>query len=200
MMIDEFEEIAGFRPTQEQYREIEKIYAQCGEDKQTFCKKWRKTGKQTTFTRTFHFEGRRHTNKSLMEAVFEIAESMPEFARAADILDYKLIEERDVVDVTNYGYEFRAVANFGTNEGIYIDCFLDGRFCDNPNKTKISMGTLKTLGTSLEHMRSMGELAGILTWVERDFVNRNINQFTPEGEKTLSRRWEIEHIPTGIKL
>ena len=44
MMIEEFTERTGIRPTYDEYREIENEYMGCDEDKDTFCKRWKKQG------------------------------------------------------------------------------------------------------------------------------------------------------------
>jgi hypothetical protein len=118
-----------------------------------------------------------------MQKVLEIVEAMPEFEKGKKILDYCLAESFDVCELTNYEFNFIAAPNFGASEGIYLDCWLEGSFCENPNKKTIGMGTLKTLGTTLKDMQIMGELGGILTWAVNDYVNKNIDQFSPEGEK-----------------
>ena len=45
----------------------------------------------------------------------------------------------------------------------------------------VKIGTLKTLGESLEDMMIMGEACGILTYYACDFVNSNIAAFSPDG-------------------
>lgn len=45
MMISEFIELTGFRPTEDYYhKEIEPIYERSDMDKQTWCKQWKKNG------------------------------------------------------------------------------------------------------------------------------------------------------------
>jgi hypothetical protein len=190
MMIEEFEQRTGYRPTWDEYKRIEADYMKGNADKDTFCNRWlmdggieneRKKIKMGWVEYAYHFTGKRHTNRSLMEKVFEIIETMPEFEKARSILDYKLAESFDVQEITNYRFDFLAVPNFGC-EGIYIDCWLQGEFCDVPKK-RIGMGTLKTLTASMETMQIMGELAGLLTWVAHDYINQEIDIFTPEGER-----------------
>jgi hypothetical protein len=197
MMLEEFEQRTGYRPTLEQYQRIEAAYMSGNYDKDAFCRKWVEDGGIENEEKKYkwdwveyqhHYEGKRHTNKSLMEKIFEIVESMPEFEKARGILDYKLAESFTVRELTNYGFEFLAVTNFGC-EGIYIDCWLRGEFCGDPSKNTISMGTLKTLERSLEAMKIMGELAGVLTWVATEYIDENIDQFSPEGQKM--RKWTV---------
>ena len=42
MTMSEFIEMTGFKPTGEEYAEIEAEYMGCDEDKDTFCKQWKK--------------------------------------------------------------------------------------------------------------------------------------------------------------
>lgn len=44
MMMSEFIERTGFEPTGEEYRAIEDEYMGCNEDKDSFCKNWKKNG------------------------------------------------------------------------------------------------------------------------------------------------------------
>ena len=44
MMMSEFIELTGFEPTGDEYSEIEAEYMNCNEDKQVFCKNWKKNG------------------------------------------------------------------------------------------------------------------------------------------------------------
>lgn len=51
MMMSEFIERTGFEPTGEEYRAIEEEYMGCSEDKDTFCKNWKKNGGIQRLTR-----------------------------------------------------------------------------------------------------------------------------------------------------
>jgi hypothetical protein len=119
-----------------------------------------------------------HTNETLMREIFKIIETMPDFERARDILDYMLPETYRTEKLTNYEFDFLAVPNFGGSEGIYIDCYLSGVYKagDNENR-RLSAGTLKTLGTSLEDMKTMGELCGIIEYVANRYINQNLYLF-----------------------
>ncbi len=123
-------------------------------------------------------EIKRHTNTTLMNKIFEIIGDMPEYKRIADILDYKLAEEYDVAILTDYEFDIVALPQFGGSEGIYVTCFINGQF-DSGKSRKLKMGTLKTLETSLEAMRLMGELCGLLTYVGTAYINKNIDIFAP---------------------
>jgi hypothetical protein len=126
---------------------------------------------------------RRHTNESLMSEIFKIIETMPDFERAKEILDYMSPESFNVETLTDYEFDLLAVPSFGGSEGIYVDCYLSGVYREGDTQPrKLSAGTLKTLGTSLEDMKIMGELCGIITHTARDYIARNIMLFTPGKE------------------
>lgn len=126
----------------------------------------------------------RDTNVDLMNHVLEKVKESGNYERAEKIIDYFLIESRNVLELSNYEFDFLAVAVFGSNEGIYIDCIIRGLFQeDNQDRSKwISCGIFKTLDTSLEAMQIMGELAGSLTYFEREYVNGEIDRYTPVNE------------------
>lgn len=46
-------------------------------------------------------------------------------------------------------------------------------------------GTFKTLGTSLEYMRIMGELAGSLIFFAKEYIYKNIEKYTPQKERKI---------------
>jgi hypothetical protein len=115
------------------------------------------------------------TNNKYMTAVLERVKKMPEYKRAEAIIDYILPVNHYVKEITKYAFNFCATPNFGTTEGIYIHCYLQGEF-DNTEKTYIEMGTIKTLHTSLEAMMIMGEFAGLLTFEAIKYINEQIWQ------------------------
>lgn len=51
MMMSEFIERTGFEPTEEEYRSIEEEYMGGSDDKDTFCKNWKKNGGIQRLTR-----------------------------------------------------------------------------------------------------------------------------------------------------
>jgi hypothetical protein len=134
----------------------------------------------------------RHTNISLMEKVFELLDEMPEYERISKILDYRLPAHSDAVTLNNYEFDFIAYPNFGGSEGIYVNCFIVGQFTDgsrfDDGKThRLSMGTFKTLETSLESMKLMGELSGLFVYVASHYVNNNLELFERKQEVQASK-------------
>lgn len=127
----------------------------------------------------------RDTNADLMNHVLELVKESGNYEKAGKIMDYFLAESGRVKELTNYEFDFLAVANFGGSEGIYIDCWLQGSFEENHRNERqtISCGTFKTLHADLEAMKVMGELAGILTYYADEYVNREIERYTPYKER-----------------
>jgi len=191
MMKKEFEERVGLKVTNKEYAEIEKAYMASNEDKDEFCVEWlnKLTGAEykAMAERTIEIEyppmaKGTLTNKTLMEAVLKRIKTMPEFKKAESIIDYITAEDFDVGEITRYEFDFRAAIAYPNSEGIYIDCWLEGDF-DNSSRKKIRAGTVKTLEDSKSSMLIMGELCGLLTWVENEFVSEQIRRgYFEQGE------------------
>jgi len=190
MRIEEFEARTNFAVTPSEYRDIEKKYAndefgRC--DKDEFCRLWLKHGGIKDILQA-RKDGnvelpsiKRYTNKELMELIVEEVKKTGDYKKAEAILYYFLPENFKVVRLTNYEFDFHAIADFGGSEGIYLDCWLNGEF-DSSGETNCKMGTFKTLKVDLESMKVMAELGGILNFYLSRFVNQNINCFMPDGE------------------
>ena len=119
---------------------------------------------------------KRDTNGDLMNNVYELVKKNHCYDKAAKIMDYFLPETHEMQELTDYEFD----------EGIYIDCNIKGHFDENAPADKIQIlhcGTFKTLNTSLEDMRIMGELAGSLVFFAREYVNENIEKYTPQKEE-----------------
>lgn len=128
---------------------------------------------------------KRDTNEDLMNNVFELVKKNHCYDRAEKIIDYFLPETFTVMKLSDCEFDFDANVQFGINEGIYIDCSIRGHFDENEPSDKtqiIHCGTFKTLGTSLEDMRIMGELAGSLVYFAKEYVNENLDKYTPQKE------------------
>lgn len=143
-----------------------------------------------------HTEVLRDTGGSLFCAVLELAEKNGDCEKAWSILDYVLPSEHedhslDPVELTAYEFDFVPIVNFGGSEGIYLDCYLKGKF-DESGRSSLRIATLKTLETSLEAAKIMAELGGALMYHENQYVNANIHRFTPQDylEKQYQRMQE----------
>ena len=129
---------------------------------------------------------KRDTNEDLMNNVFELVKKCHCYDKAEKIMEYFLPETYKTIELSDCEFDFDANVQFGANEGIYIDCSIRGHFDENEPSDKIQIlhcGTFKTLGTSLEDMRIMGELAGSLVYFAREYVNKNLDKYTPAKER-----------------
>lgn len=135
----------------------------------------------------------RDTDGELFCKVIQLARENGDMKRVEPILDYILPSEtedsiHERVELTRYEFDFIPIVNFGGSEGIYVDCYLKGVF-DESKRSSLNVGTLKTLGTSLEDCKAMAELCGALMYHASRYVNENLRRFTPEAElKEEARR------------
>ena len=139
-----------------------------------------------------HTEVFRDTGGSLFSAAVRLAKENGDFRKAEAILDYVLPCERETgrhekVKLTAYEFSFDASVNYGGSEGIYIDCYLRGKF-DESGRSVLHVGTLKTLRRDLEALQIMGELCGTLTFYVDRYVNQNLHRYTPKDQ--LEREYE----------
>lgn len=128
---------------------------------------------------------KRDTNEDLMNNVFELVKKNHCYDKAKKIMDYFLPASLSTIELSDYKFDFDARVQFGENEGIYLDCSIRGHFDENISSDMTQIlhcGTFKTLGASLEDMRIMGELAGSLVYFAKEYVNENIDKYTPQRE------------------
>ena len=143
---------------------------------------------------------KRDTTRDLFNAVLQLVKDNGHYEKAGAIMDYVLPEiseydARSDIELSAYEFDFYATAQFGGSEGIYIDCWLRGKYTETEIKfinysrggvleteTKRSVGTFKTLRTDLEAMQIMGELCGSLTYYASEYINKNIDRYTPTRE------------------
>lgn len=128
---------------------------------------------------------KRDTNKTMMLTTHQFALESGCYAKAAPIMNYFLPEGYHVTELTNYEFDFIAKVNFGGSEGIYIDCYIEGKFDETGEYKKLECGTYKTLDTDLKAMQIMGELAGSLTYYNNQYVNKEIDRYTPASEYSI---------------
>ena len=118
------------------------------------------------------------------------------------ILDYYLpnssepnFSDRDTY-LTDYQFDIVPAIMFGSSEGIYVDVYLEGKF-DGSDCRKTSLATFKTLDTSLDACRKMGELCGILMYHGSRYVNQNIHRYTPQKELEAEYARKMAAADTG---
>ena len=124
----------------------------------------------------------RDTPGMLFQNALWLVKEHGHYAEAEPIIDYTLADH-DERKLTNYGFDFRAVVSPGSSEGIYIDCYLEGRF-DQSASTRCHAGTIKTLREDVDAYRIMGALTGYLTVYAHKYVNENLDRFEPDNIET----------------
>ncbi len=145
---------------------------------------------------------KRDRTSDLFLAALRLVKENGHYDKAEAIMDYVLPNKDESyrtssedIELTNYRFNFDAVAQFGGSEGIYIDCYVSGEYTETPimkitygqgggviTETRRSIGTLKTLKDDLEAMKIMGELCGALIFYAHEYVNKNISRYTPARE------------------
>lgn len=133
---------------------------------------------------------KRCTNTELFNAVYQLATESGELAKLVGIEDYHLPETYDVATLVDHEFDCFWTANYGGSEGIYIDAYLFGVFDESKKKKALKLGTVKTLATGLEAMKIMGEACGVLSYFSNQYINKNLDNFTPEADLRRWGRWE----------
>ena len=137
----------------------------------------------------------RDTNTVLMNKVFELVKKNSCYEKAGAIMDYFLAEDYKVQELSDYEFDFLVKLNFGGSEGIYLDCYIEGCFRESNAERKterLSCGTFKTLDESLDAMKIMGELAGSLTYFASQYVNKELDRYTPTAQREAEEKRRAE--------
>lgn len=95
-----------------------------------------------------------------------------------DILDYDMATHNNE-PITTYYFDFINSLNYGSNEGIYLDLYIEIR-SQNGSDIVQHLGTFKTLLTSDDAMRKMGILLADFVIEGTRYVNLNIDRFEEE--------------------
>lgn len=115
------------------------------------------------------------TTEGLFDTICKI---LKEKGKLPDILDYGLATHNPV-PITNYEYDLKNNLDYGGNEGIYLDLWIeytaDGKRCAS------GLGTFKTLRADDESMHIMAVLLADFIIEECAYVNANLDDFTWEG-------------------
>ena len=125
---------------------------------------------------------RRDTSGDLFKRTLELVQFHGHYSAAENIMDYALPESLYNRTITCYDFDFQAIVNTGSSEGIYIDCLLNGHF-DDSKDVHVKAGTFKTLRCDVEAYKIMGELAGAMIAYSDIYVNQNIERYTPDEER-----------------
>ena len=103
---------------------------------------------------------------------------LKEKCKLPDILDYGLATHNPV-PITNYEYGLRNKLDYGGNEGIYLDLWVE--YTAGGKRCVSGLGTFKTLRTDDEAMHIMAALLADFIIEEYAYVNANLDDFTWEG-------------------
>ena len=148
-----------------------------------------------------NLEKQRMTGGQLFDRIIEQARENGDLASFDAIDEYILCDTSDKGKLCSYEFDLLPAMNFGGSEGIYIDCYLKGKF-DESGRDSLHIGTIKTLDTDLDACKVMGELCGVLMYHENRFVNENLYLFdsTEYIERMNTKSMEIEQQITDPEM
>ncbi len=136
---------------------------------------------------------KRDRKSGLFTAILDRARVAGDLSDIEPILDYCLpnTQEPEWPDrdqyLTDYRFNIVPILQFGYCEGIYLDLLLEGSF-DVTDRTRLPIGTIKTLRQDQEACELMGRLCGLLMYHGNAYVHDNIHRYTPQKE--LEREYE----------
>lgn len=93
--------------------------------------------------------------------------------------NYSSYSPNENIEIRDYHFDVTASIAYGSNEGIYVNIYLDGDIGAVKKKTLI--GVFKTLYTTDESMRTMGILAADFVSIASAFIDKHIDDFTWKG-------------------
>ena len=115
------------------------------------------------------------TTGELFDAICKI---LKEKGKMPNILDYGLATHNPA-PITNYEYSLINKLDYGGNEGIYLDLWIE--YIADGKKYANVLGIFKTLSTDDEAMHIMAALLADFIIEEYAYVNANPDDFTWEG-------------------
>ena len=115
------------------------------------------------------------TTEELFEKINSI---LKEKGKLPDILDYSLATSNPI-PIRTYEFDLRNSLNYGGNEGIYLDLWIEYRV--ENEKRRAAIGTYKTLYEDDNAMHIMASLLANFIIEEHSYVNGNLDDFTWEG-------------------
>ena len=115
------------------------------------------------------------TTEELFEKINSI---LIEKSKIPDILDYSLTTSNPI-PIRTYEFDLRNSLNYGGNEGIYLDLWIEYRV--ENEKRRAAIGTYKTLYEDDNAMHIMASLLADFIIEEHSYVNGNLDDFTWEG-------------------
>ena len=115
------------------------------------------------------------TTEELFEKINSI---LIEKSKIPDILDYSLATSNPI-PIRTYEFDLRNSLNYGGNEGIYLDLWIE--YLVENEKRRAAIGTYKTLYEDDNAMHIMASLLADFIIEEYSYVNKNLDDFTWEG-------------------
>ena len=115
------------------------------------------------------------TTEELFEKINSI---LKEKSKIPDILDYSLATSNPI-PIRTYEFDLRNSLNYGGNEGIYLDLWIE--YLVENEKRRAAIGTYKTLYEDDNAMHIMASLLANFIIEEYSYVNKNLDDFTWEG-------------------
>ena len=115
------------------------------------------------------------TTEELFEKINSI---LKEKGELPDILDYSLATSNPI-PIRTYEFDLRNSLNYGGNEGIYLDLWIE--YWVENEKRRAAIGTYKTLYEDDNAMHIMASLLADFIIEEYSYVNKNLDDFTWEG-------------------
>lgn len=135
---------------------------------------------------------KRDRKSDLFAAILDRARTAGDLTDIEPILDYCLPNKQEPESpdrnqyLTDYRFNILPSLQFGC-EGVYLDLILEGSF-DATDRTRLSIGTIKTLRQDQDACELMGRLCGLLMFHGHAYVNDNIHRYTPLEE--LEREYD----------
>ena len=115
------------------------------------------------------------TTEELFEKINSI---LKEKSKIPDILDYGHATSNPI-PIRTYEFDLRNSLNYGGNEGIYLDLWIE--YWVENEKRRAAIGTYKTLYEDDNAMHIMASLLANFIIEEYSYVNKNLDDFTWEG-------------------
>ena len=131
------------------------------------------------------------TTEELFEKINSI---LKEKGKIPDILDYGNATSNPV-PIRTYEFDLRNSLNYGGNEGIYLDLWIEYQV--ENEKRRAAIGTYKSLYKDANAMYIMASLLANFIIEEHSYVNNNLDDFTWEGADVYALKENGDRINWG---
>lgn len=131
------------------------------------------------------------TTEELFEKINSILKAK---GKIPNILDYGLATSNPI-PIRTYEFDLRSSLNYGGNEGIYLNLWIEYRV--ENEKCRATIGTYKTLHEDADAMHIMASLLADFIIEEHSYVNNNLDDFTWEGADVHALKENGERMSWG---